>query len=114
MTNKKEKNRVIHSVPTPHKDSVAICSHLELLPPECFLFFFLKVSAEDVSREAADMEMERPKYVDELKKALITATLAANKYNFDLVKDGEDNDTYCFTYEKKLKDVLVSSAFDHQ
>ncbi|KAM5193533.1 DNA repair protein XRCC4 isoform 1-T2 [Mantella aurantiaca] len=64
-----------------------------------------EVSAEDVSREAADMEMERPKYVDELKKALITATMPASKYSFDLVKHGEDNDTFCFTYEKKLKDV---------
>lgn len=64
-----------------------------------------KVSAEDVSREAVDMEMEKLKYVEELKKALVTATLPASKYNFDLVQDGDAYDTYCFTYEKKLKDV---------
>ncbi|XP_068104037.1 DNA repair protein XRCC4 [Hyperolius riggenbachi] len=64
-----------------------------------------KASAEDVSREAADMEMEKPKYVDELKKALIAVTQPPGKYSFDLLKDGEDPNTYCFTYEKKLKDV---------
>ncbi|XP_018420230.1 PREDICTED: DNA repair protein XRCC4 [Nanorana parkeri] len=64
-----------------------------------------EVSTEDVSREAADIEMEKAKYVDELNKALISATLPASKYSFDLVKDEKDYDTYCFTYEKKLRDV---------
>ncbi|XP_075036556.1 DNA repair protein XRCC4 isoform X2 [Mixophyes fleayi] len=64
-----------------------------------------EVSGKDVSREAMDMEMERPKYVEELKKALITVAQPANKYSFDLVKDGEDPEMYCFTYEKKLKDA---------
>ncbi|XP_072272291.1 DNA repair protein XRCC4 [Pyxicephalus adspersus] len=64
-----------------------------------------QVSAEDISREAADMEMERSKYVEELKKALIATTQPASKYSFDLVKDGEKPDLYCFTYEKKLMDV---------
>ncbi|XP_063820013.1 DNA repair protein XRCC4 isoform X1 [Pseudophryne corroboree] len=62
-------------------------------------------SEEDVSREAADMEMEQPKYVEELKKALITVAQPANKYSFDLVKDGDIPEMYYFTYEKKLKDV---------
>ncbi|XP_040197613.1 DNA repair protein XRCC4 [Rana temporaria] len=65
-----------------------------------------KVSAEDVSREAVDMEMEKLKYVEELKKALVTTTLPASKYSFDLVQDEDAYDTYYFTYEKKLKEVL--------
>lgn len=85
---------------------------MELLPPESFLFSILKVSAEDVSREAVDMEMEKLKYVEELKKALVTTTLPASKYSFDLVKDGDAYDAYYFTYEKKLKEVLVSSTFN--
>lgn len=116
MINKKEqKNGVIHNVLRSQNDPGAICLHMELLPPESFSFFlfsFLKVSAEDVSREAVDMEMEKLKYVEELKKALVTATLPASKYNFDLVQDGDAYDTYCFTYEKKLKDVSVSSTFN--
>ncbi|XP_075448642.1 DNA repair protein XRCC4 isoform X2 [Ascaphus truei] len=65
-----------------------------------------EVSEEDVSKEANDMEMERPKYVEELKKALIMTALPANKYNFDLLKDEENSECYSFTYEKKLKEVL--------
>ncbi|KAM9330955.1 DNA repair protein XRCC4 [Gastrophryne carolinensis] len=62
-------------------------------------------SAADVSREASDMEMDRKKYAEELKKALVTTAQTANKYSFDLLKDGEDQDVYSFTYEKNLKDV---------
>ncbi|KAG9488036.1 hypothetical protein GDO78_007697 [Eleutherodactylus coqui] len=64
-----------------------------------------EVSKEDLSREAADMEMERSKYVEELKKALITAPQTGSKYSFDLVKDEENPEMYCFTYEKTLKDI---------
>ncbi|NXJ85583.1 XRCC4 protein, partial [Trogon melanurus] len=40
------------------------------------------VSEAEISREAADMEMNREKYVEELKKALIAGEGSAGKYNF--------------------------------
>ncbi|KFV01898.1 DNA repair protein XRCC4, partial [Pterocles gutturalis] len=40
------------------------------------------VSEAEISREAADMEMNRKKYVEELKKALIAGEESAGKYNF--------------------------------
>ncbi|NXA53376.1 XRCC4 protein, partial [Nothocercus julius] len=40
------------------------------------------VSEADISREAADMEMDREKYIEELKKALILGEESADKYNF--------------------------------
>ncbi|NWH42130.1 XRCC4 protein, partial [Chloropsis hardwickii] len=36
----------------------------------------------DISREAADIEMDREKYVEELRKALIPGAESAGKYNF--------------------------------
>ncbi|CAH2296974.1 DNA repair XRCC4 isoform X1 [Pelobates cultripes] len=66
-----------------------------------------KVLEEDISKEANDMEMNRQEYVDELKKALISSSPPTNKYNFDLVDDGESPDCSSFTYEKKLKDLSI-------
>ncbi|NXS58481.1 XRCC4 protein, partial [Brachypteracias leptosomus] len=40
------------------------------------------VSEAEISREAADMEMNREKYVEELKEALIAGEESAGKYNF--------------------------------
>ncbi|NXS11764.1 XRCC4 protein, partial [Neodrepanis coruscans] len=40
------------------------------------------VSEADISREAADMEMDRDKYVEELKKALVSVKESAGRYNF--------------------------------
>ncbi|NWH72360.1 XRCC4 protein, partial [Piaya cayana] len=40
------------------------------------------VSEAEISREAADMEMNREKYVEELEKALISGEESAGKYNF--------------------------------
>ncbi|NXM01497.1 XRCC4 protein, partial [Tyrannus savana] len=40
------------------------------------------VSEAEISREAADMEMNKAKYVEELKKALVTGEESAGKYNF--------------------------------
>ncbi|NWH62442.1 XRCC4 protein, partial [Geococcyx californianus] len=40
------------------------------------------VSEAEISREAADMEMKREKYVEELKKALIAGEESTGNYNF--------------------------------
>ncbi|NXY23704.1 XRCC4 protein, partial [Atrichornis clamosus] len=40
------------------------------------------VSEAEISREAADIEMDRGKYVEELRKALIAGEGSAGKYNF--------------------------------
>ncbi|XP_019372472.1 PREDICTED: DNA repair protein XRCC4 [Gavialis gangeticus] len=63
------------------------------------------VSEAEISREAADMEMEREKYVEELRKALVLEARPANIYNFDISKDEENADYFHFSYEKNLKDV---------
>ncbi|XP_074063976.1 DNA repair protein XRCC4 isoform X2 [Macrotis lagotis] len=58
------------------------------------------VTASEISREADDMAMERDKYVDELRKALVMGTETANLYKFNFSKEN------ChFSYEKSLKDV---------
>ncbi|NXF40835.1 XRCC4 protein, partial [Nyctibius bracteatus] len=41
-----------------------------------------QLSEAEISREAADMEMNREKYVDELKNALIAGEESTGKYNF--------------------------------
>ncbi|KAM4049651.1 DNA repair protein XRCC4 isoform 2-T2 [Anomaloglossus baeobatrachus] len=64
-----------------------------------------EVSKEDLAKEAADMEMNHSKYMEELKKALITAPQTGSKYSFDLVTDEEDPEMYCFTYEKTLNAI---------
>lgn len=65
---------------------------------------------EDISKEAADMEMEREKYIGELKKVLLFEGGLADKYNFDISKGGVDGECLNFSYEKNLKDVSVSIA----
>ncbi|XP_033019678.1 DNA repair protein XRCC4 isoform X3 [Lacerta agilis] len=64
-----------------------------------------KVPEEDISKEAADMEMEREKYIGELKKVLLFEGGLADKYNFDISKGGVDGECLNFSYEKNLKDV---------
>ncbi|XP_010006700.1 PREDICTED: DNA repair protein XRCC4 [Chaetura pelagica] len=61
------------------------------------------VSEAEISREAADMEMNREKYVEELKKALIAGEESAGKYNFAISRD-EGNMECLFSYERNLKD----------
>ncbi|KFQ09275.1 DNA repair protein XRCC4, partial [Leptosomus discolor] len=61
------------------------------------------VSEAEISREAADMEMNREKYVEELKKALIAGEESAGKYNFAISRD-EENTECQFSYERNLKD----------
>ncbi|XP_009686764.1 DNA repair protein XRCC4 isoform X2 [Struthio camelus] len=62
------------------------------------------VSEAEISREAADMEMDREKYVEELKKALILGEESAGKYNFAISR-GEESTECHFSYEKNMKDV---------
>ncbi|KFM09071.1 DNA repair protein XRCC4, partial [Aptenodytes forsteri] len=62
------------------------------------------VSEAEISREAADMEMNREKYVEELKKALIAGEESADKYNFVISRDEENMDCH-FSYERNLKDA---------
>ncbi|XP_069633817.1 DNA repair protein XRCC4 isoform X1 [Haliaeetus albicilla] len=61
------------------------------------------VSEAEISREAADMEMNREKYVEELKKALIAGEESADKYNFAVSRDEENMECH-FCYERNLKD----------
>ncbi|XP_064356684.1 DNA repair protein XRCC4 isoform X4 [Dromaius novaehollandiae] len=62
------------------------------------------VSEAEISREAADMEMDREKYVEELKKALILGEESSGKYNFAISRSEENTECH-FSYEKNLKDV---------
>lgn len=81
------------------------CSHThEYLLLACL---FLVVSEADISREAADIEMDREKYVEELRKALIAREESAGKYNFVISRD-EQNKSCHFSYERNLKDGSVS------
>lgn len=58
------------------------------------------VSELEISQEADDMAMEREKYVDELRKALLSGAGPVNTYKFDFSKES------ChFSFEKNLKDV---------
>ncbi|OXB62477.1 hypothetical protein ASZ78_014471 [Callipepla squamata] len=61
------------------------------------------VSEADISREAADMEMNREKYVEELKQALLQGEESAGKYNFTVSVD-EENTQCHFSYERNLRD----------
>ncbi|KAM6033780.1 DNA repair protein XRCC4 isoform 2-T2 [Chlamydotis macqueenii] len=63
----------------------------------------MQVSEAEISREAADMEMNREKYVEELKKALIVGEESTGKYNFAISRDEENMECH-FSYERNLKD----------
>lgn len=65
------------------------------------------MSEAEISREAADMEMNREKYVEELKKALIAGEESVGRYNFAVSRDDENTECH-FSYERNLKDGSVS------
>ncbi|XP_041100682.1 DNA repair protein XRCC4 isoform X1 [Polyodon spathula] len=65
-----------------------------------------KVSEEEISKEAQEMEMKRDIYVDELCQALTAGGKQTNNYSFDLSRDPADSHTLHFSYEKVLKDVF--------
>uniref|UniRef100_A0A8C3X3J8 DNA repair protein XRCC4 n=1 Tax=Catagonus wagneri TaxID=51154 RepID=A0A8C3X3J8_9CETA len=58
------------------------------------------VCESEISQEADDMAMEKEKYVDELKKALVSGAGPTDTYKFNFSKES------ChFSFEKNLKDV---------
>lgn len=87
-----------------------------IFPPTCICFKFYSnfsnysptVPEEEISKEAADMEMEREKYVEELRKVLVFEQVMADRYNYDISKGS--GDSLIFSYEKNFKDVSVSIA----
>uniref|UniRef100_A0A674G7M4 DNA repair protein XRCC4 n=1 Tax=Taeniopygia guttata TaxID=59729 RepID=A0A674G7M4_TAEGU len=74
-----------------------------LLLSDCQCVWTGTVSESDISTEAADIEMDREKYVGELRKALIAGEESAGKYNFVISRD-EQNKVCHFSYERNLKD----------
>jgi hypothetical protein len=64
------------------------------------------VSASEISQEADDMAMEKEKYVDELRKALVSGAGPVDTYKFNFLKESGH-----FSFEKCLKDVSVSKTF---
>lgn len=83
---------------------ILVHTHMNILFLPCL---FLVVSETDISREAADIEMDREKYVEELRKALIAREESDGKYNFVISRD-EQNKACHFSYERNLKDGSVS------
>ncbi|XP_043769477.1 DNA repair protein XRCC4 isoform X5 [Cervus elaphus] len=58
------------------------------------------VCESEISQEADDMAMEKEKYVDELRKALVSGAGPTDTYKFNFSKES------ChFSFEKNLKDV---------
>ncbi|KAM6473843.1 DNA repair protein XRCC4 isoform 2-T5 [Liasis olivaceus] len=64
-----------------------------------------RVSEEEISREAADIEMEQVKYVEELKKVLLLDQELSDTYRFDISKKGINGEWIHFSYEKNFRDV---------
>uniref|UniRef100_A0A4X1TA34 DNA repair protein XRCC4 n=1 Tax=Sus scrofa TaxID=9823 RepID=A0A4X1TA34_PIG len=58
------------------------------------------VSESEISQEADDMALEKEKYVDELRKALVSGAGPTDTYKFNFSKDSCQ-----FSFEKNLKDV---------
>lgn len=58
------------------------------------------VSESEIGREADDMAMEKEKYVEELRKALVSGAGPMDSYQFDFSEEH-----CCFFCEKNLKDV---------
>ncbi|XP_062984693.1 DNA repair protein XRCC4 [Elgaria multicarinata webbii] len=64
-----------------------------------------RVSEEEISKEAVDMEMEREKYIEELRKVLLFREGVTDIYKFDISKGVGNGECLHFSYEKNLKDV---------
>ncbi|XP_054843059.1 DNA repair protein XRCC4 isoform X2 [Eublepharis macularius] len=72
---------------------------------DCQLAWAGRVSEDEISKEAADMEMDREKYIEELRRVLLFREEQTDKYNFGISKGGANGDCLNFSYEKNLKDV---------
>ncbi|KAJ7335803.1 hypothetical protein JRQ81_013744, partial [Phrynocephalus forsythii] len=64
-----------------------------------------RVSEEEISKEAADMEMQQEKYVAELRKVLLHEGRHTDTYKFHISKESPNEEYLQFSYEKNLKDV---------
>ncbi|XP_067838901.1 DNA repair protein XRCC4 isoform X2 [Heptranchias perlo] len=64
-----------------------------------------RVSNNQVTREAKEAEMDREKYVDELRRALTTGEERTKSYSFDFFKDSDKEEVFQFSYEKLLQDI---------
>ncbi|XP_051876511.1 DNA repair protein XRCC4 isoform X2 [Pristis pectinata] len=62
------------------------------------------VSSDQITIEANEAEMDREKYVEDLRCALITWEEKAKRYSFDFIKDSE-REVFHFSYEKVSKDI---------
>ncbi|XP_072137374.1 DNA repair protein XRCC4 isoform X2 [Mobula birostris] len=62
------------------------------------------VSSDQITIEASEAEMDREKYVEELRCALITRDEKTNRYSFDFIKDSE-REVFHFSYEKVSQDI---------
>ncbi|XP_072923169.1 DNA repair protein XRCC4 isoform X1 [Hemitrygon akajei] len=62
------------------------------------------VSSDQITIEANEAEMDREKYVKDLRCALITRDEKTNRYSFDFIKDSE-REVFHFSYEKVSQDI---------
>ncbi|XP_048384120.2 DNA repair protein XRCC4 [Stegostoma tigrinum] len=63
-----------------------------------------RVSDNEVTMEAKEAEIDRQKYVDELRQALTMGEERMKTYSFDFFKDN-DKDVFHFLYEKLMQDI---------
>ncbi|XP_078070954.1 DNA repair protein XRCC4 [Mustelus asterias] len=63
-----------------------------------------RVSDNQVTMEAKEAEMDREKYVDELRQAFTAGEERVKNYSFDIFKDN-DKEVFHFSYEKLLQDI---------
>ncbi|XP_007897936.2 DNA repair protein XRCC4 isoform X1 [Callorhinchus milii] len=63
-----------------------------------------KVSETQMTVEANEAEMEREKYLAELRQALTSGEGRTRNYSFDISKHGDADEMLNFTYEKVLQD----------
>ncbi|XP_059825348.1 DNA repair protein XRCC4 isoform X3 [Hypanus sabinus] len=62
------------------------------------------VSSDQITIEANEAEMDREKYVEDLRCALLTRDEKTNRYSFDFIKDSE-REVFHFSYEKVSQDI---------
>ncbi|XP_069792405.1 DNA repair protein XRCC4 isoform X3 [Narcine bancroftii] len=64
----------------------------------------LQVSSDQITLEASEAEMDREKYVEDLRRALTTWEEKTKNYSFDFIKDSDRN-AFLFSYEKVSQDI---------